>query len=36
LSSRPFVVLRIDPLWVIGATYKGRNSDHLWAVSATF
>jgi hypothetical protein len=30
------VVFRIDPLWVIGATHKGRNSDPLWAVSATF
>src|SRR5215217_4971616 len=35
-SPRPFVVFRIDPLWVIGATHKGRNSDPLWAASATF
>src|SRR5215204_7652941 len=35
-SSRPFVVFRIDPLWVIGATHKGRNSDPLWAVPRPF
>src|SRR5215208_2603669 len=35
-SSRLFVVFWIDPLWVIGTTHKGRNSDPLWVVSATF
>ena len=35
-SPRPFVVFRIDPLWAIGATHKGRNRDPLWSVPTTF